>query len=211
MVDEVRRRVQQDTLEHRGRKGDPLFGTRRTLQIVCRTPHRQTSRPARRQAHPRRPHHEVSLAWQWHQKLRHIYQATPARGRELIHEVIASIPACPIPEISRLGCNPQAMEDRDPGPCRHLRRLQRPHRSHRRSYRNHPQNRSRLPQLHQLQTPMPTRRRRPPPLPDQTNEPCLNAKGRWWTSQTWWVPSRAGRLRSWEPSAGWSSSRMGSR
>jgi hypothetical protein len=33
MVDEVRRRVQQDTLGHRGRKGDPLYGIRRTLQI----------------------------------------------------------------------------------------------------------------------------------------------------------------------------------
>jgi hypothetical protein len=33
MVDEVRRRVQQDTLGHRGRKGDPLYAIRRTLQI----------------------------------------------------------------------------------------------------------------------------------------------------------------------------------
>ncbi|MEW1856874.1 transposase [Pseudarthrobacter oxydans] len=33
MVDEVRRRVQQDTLQHRGRKGDPLYSIRRTLQI----------------------------------------------------------------------------------------------------------------------------------------------------------------------------------
>ncbi|WP_306637160.1 MULTISPECIES: transposase [Micrococcaceae] len=33
MVDEVRRRVQQDTLGRRGRKGDPLYGIRRTLQI----------------------------------------------------------------------------------------------------------------------------------------------------------------------------------
>jgi transposase len=31
VVDEVRRRVQQDTLEHRGRKGDPLYGIRRLL------------------------------------------------------------------------------------------------------------------------------------------------------------------------------------
>lgn len=33
MVDEVRRRIQQETLGHRGRKGDPLYGIRRTLQI----------------------------------------------------------------------------------------------------------------------------------------------------------------------------------
>jgi hypothetical protein len=29
MVDEVRHRVQQDTLGHRGRKGDPLYGNQR--------------------------------------------------------------------------------------------------------------------------------------------------------------------------------------
>jgi transposase len=33
MVDGVRRRIQQDTLGHRDRKGDPLYGIRRTLQI----------------------------------------------------------------------------------------------------------------------------------------------------------------------------------
>lgn len=33
IVDEVRRRVQQDTRGHRGRKGDALYGTRTTLQI----------------------------------------------------------------------------------------------------------------------------------------------------------------------------------
>lgn len=31
VVDEVRRRVQQETLGHRGFKGDPLYGIRRTL------------------------------------------------------------------------------------------------------------------------------------------------------------------------------------
>ena len=79
MVDEVRRRVQQDTLGHRGRKGDPLYGIRRTLQIGAehpgtprperrsalrnppdpadrrRTPHRETGFPARREAHRRGP------------------------------------------------------------------------------------------------------------------------------------------------------------
>jgi CTP:molybdopterin cytidylyltransferase MocA len=31
MVDEVRRRVQHETLGHRGHKGDPLYGIRRLL------------------------------------------------------------------------------------------------------------------------------------------------------------------------------------
>lgn len=33
VVDEVRRRVQQDELGHRGHKGDPLYGIRRTLLV----------------------------------------------------------------------------------------------------------------------------------------------------------------------------------
>src|SRR5215213_9082349 len=33
-VNDVRRRVQQDTLGHRGRKGDPLYGIRRLLLMT---------------------------------------------------------------------------------------------------------------------------------------------------------------------------------
>jgi transposase len=103
MVDEVRRRVQQDTLGHRGRKGDPLFGIRRTLQVGAE--HLTDKQSARLDAKLTLgdPDHEVTLAWQCYQKLRHIYHASPARGRELVNEVIGSFPACPIPEVSRLG------------------------------------------------------------------------------------------------------------
>ncbi|MDT0196270.1 transposase, partial [Arthrobacter sp. AB6] len=31
------------------------------------------------------------------------YHARPERGRELVNEVIASFPSCPIPEMARLG------------------------------------------------------------------------------------------------------------
>ncbi|MBX6752524.1 MAG: transposase [Micromonosporaceae bacterium] len=34
VVDEVRRRVQQDTLHRRGHKGDPLYEVRRLLRLV---------------------------------------------------------------------------------------------------------------------------------------------------------------------------------
>jgi transposase len=43
------------------------------------------------------------LAWQSYQKLRNIYHARPDRGRELVNEIIASFPVCPIPEAARLG------------------------------------------------------------------------------------------------------------
>lgn len=103
MVDEVRRRVQQDTLGHRGRKGDPLYGIRRTLQIGAE--HLTDKQSARLDAKLTLgdPDHEVTLAWQCYQKLRNIYHARPERGRELVNEVISSFPSCPIPEVSRLG------------------------------------------------------------------------------------------------------------
>jgi hypothetical protein len=163
MVDEVRRRVQLDTLGHRGRKGDPLYGIRRTQQIGAE--HLTDRQAARLDAKltPRGPGHEVTLAWQCHQKLQAIYHARPERGRELVTEVIASFPSCPIPEVARLGPDAQTMEDRDPGLLRHPRRLQRTHRSDQRRHRNHPRNHPRLPHLHKLQTQIPTRRRPPSP------------------------------------------------
>lgn len=64
MVDDVRRRVQQDTLGHRGRKGDPLYGIRRTLQIGAE--HLSEKQSARLDAKLiiGDPDHEVTLAWQ---------------------------------------------------------------------------------------------------------------------------------------------------
>lgn len=103
VVDEVRRRVQQDTLGHRGRTGDPLYGIRRTLQIGAEhlTPRQITRLDAKLQAGD--PHHEVTLAWQCYQKLRAVYHARPEQGRRLVAEILGSFPTCPIPEIARLG------------------------------------------------------------------------------------------------------------
>jgi hypothetical protein len=56
------RRVQQDALGHRGRKGDPLYGIRRTLQIGAE--HLTDKQAARLDAKLRagEPGHEVTLA-----------------------------------------------------------------------------------------------------------------------------------------------------
>ncbi|MET4096679.1 transposase [Arthrobacter sp. UYCu712] len=103
MVDEVRRRIQQDTLGHLGRKGDPLYGIRRTLQIGAE--HLTDKQAGRLDAKLTAgdPGHEVTIAWQCYQRLRNIYHARPDRGRELVTEVIASFPTCPIPEVARPG------------------------------------------------------------------------------------------------------------
>jgi hypothetical protein len=128
---------------------DRLYGIRRTLQVGAE--HLSEKQSARLDAKliAGDPDHEVTLAWLCYQKLRNIYHARSDRGRELVNEVIASFPTCPIPE--------------DP------RRLQRAHRGGQWRHRNHPQHRPRLPELRELQTQMPTRRRRPPALPDQTD------------------------------------------
>lgn len=103
VVDEVRRRVQQDTLGHRGRKGDPLYGIRRTLQIGAEHLTEKQIQRLNAKLEAGDPHHEVTLAWHCYQKLRAVYHARPEQGRRLVAEILDAFPSCPIPEIARLG------------------------------------------------------------------------------------------------------------
>jgi transposase len=103
-LDEVRRRVQVEIHGHRGHKDDPLYGIRNTLHAAAdRLSERQQQRLAQAiAADPR--HDEVHIAWQAVQKLRSVYhQDSPAAGRRIAEEIIATFPSCPIPEIARLG------------------------------------------------------------------------------------------------------------
>jgi transposase len=103
-VDEVRRRVQQDTLGHRGMKDDPLYKIRTILRsgsenLTLRQQHRLAEAIAADQRHE-----EVHVAWQCAQRVRDVYHAAdPATGRALAEKILASFPSCPIPEIARLG------------------------------------------------------------------------------------------------------------
>ncbi len=103
-LDEVRRRVQQETLGHRGRAGDPLYGIRNILRCaVERLTERQHARLDRAVAADER-HDEVHIAWQAAQQLRSVFhQEDPRAGRRIAEHVLASFPSCPIPEIARLG------------------------------------------------------------------------------------------------------------
>ncbi len=102
-VDQVRRRVQQDTFGHRGRKGDPLFGIRRLL----------------RRGHDRHSEHswarmligldagdddqQVARAWIAAQDLRLIYQAkTRAQAERRLLAWFTAVAAHEIPEPMRL-------------------------------------------------------------------------------------------------------------
>jgi len=103
-VDDVRRRVQQDTLGHRGRSGDPLYGIRTTLRAgVENLTDKQQARLTRAfQAHEQ--HVEVEVAWQVAQDVRALFHAdTPAKGRAAAQRLLKILPTCPIPEVKRLG------------------------------------------------------------------------------------------------------------
>ena len=103
-LDEVRRRVQQETLGRRGLKNDPLYRIRRTLMTGLE--HLTDKQRARLDRHlpTGDPNGEVHLAWQVYQQLRAIYHASsPETGRQLAQTVIDTLHTCPIAEIARLG------------------------------------------------------------------------------------------------------------
>ncbi len=104
VVDEVRRRVQQDTLGRRGHKDDPLYKIRGLLRRGRE--HLSEKQVAKLNSClvAGDPGWEVTLAWHAYQQLRSMYQAdTPATGRTIAEQVIGTFHQCPIPEVTRLG------------------------------------------------------------------------------------------------------------
>ena len=107
-------------------------------------------------------HISVEVAYLLTQQVREVFhQATPAQGQRLAAHLIERLPACPIPEIARLGANTTQMEGRLRGLLRHRRSQQRANRSHQRNHQTGQTHRQRLPQPHQLPTPNAPHRRRP--------------------------------------------------
>ncbi|WP_234417434.1 ISL3 family transposase [Miniimonas sp. S16] len=103
-VDEVRRRVQQDTTGHRGRKGDPLYGIQRLLRAGAEN---LTDKQLNRLAaaiEANDAHQEVYIAWRCAQDLRAAYRTRDTtHGRALAEQTLTTFHTCPIPEIARLG------------------------------------------------------------------------------------------------------------
>lgn len=104
VVDEVRRRVQQATLGHRGRKGDPLQGIATILRAGAENlTDKQYARLATTIEADQR-HVEVYVAWRCAQDLRAAYKtADTAQGRRRAEKILDSFHTCPIPEVARLG------------------------------------------------------------------------------------------------------------
>jgi len=103
VVDEVRRRVQQDTLGHRGHKHDPLYQIRGLLRHGVEHLSERQQAKLTRCLEAGDPDGEVNLAWQCYQQLRSIYHSSADQGRLTAEKIIAGFPTCPIPEVARLG------------------------------------------------------------------------------------------------------------
>lgn len=103
-MDEVRRRVQQDTLGHRGHAGDPLYRIRNILRAGA---HHLTDKQWDRLTDCLQrgdPDGEVLIAWQCYQQVRTAYATTDlAAGKKTAEKIVATLPSCPIPEVARLG------------------------------------------------------------------------------------------------------------
>lgn len=103
-MDEVRRRVQQDTLGHRGHKNDPLYRIRNILRAAAdHLTERQWNRLSECLGRGD-PDSEVFLAWQCYQQVRAAYAAPDlAAGKKIAEQIVTIFASCPIPEIARLG------------------------------------------------------------------------------------------------------------
>ena len=78
-------------------------------------------RPSRQMRHT-----SVSTSPTFTGQVREVFhQATPTQGQRLAAHLIQRLPACPIPEIARLGANPTQVEGRTRRLLRHRRSQQR--------------------------------------------------------------------------------------
>jgi transposase len=104
VVDEVRRRVQQQTLDRRGHKGDPLYEARRVLRRRADRLNPRAAARVQAALTAGDPHGEVTAAWICAQDLARVYLATdPAEGHRRALDVIEALLTCPAPEAQRLG------------------------------------------------------------------------------------------------------------
>ena len=102
VIDDVRRRVQQQTLGHRGRKRDPLYRVRKLLLKACENlDNRGWTRLAAAMADGD-PDGEVTAAWQLNQITRDLYRApTVQAARDALDLLYAWADSGQIPELRR--------------------------------------------------------------------------------------------------------------
>lgn len=103
VLDEVRRRVQQDTVGHRGHRDDPLYKIRGLLRHGAENLTDRQVAKLNACLEAGDPTYEVTVAWSAYQQLRSAYATKGTDGRRIAETVIASFPSCPIGEVARLG------------------------------------------------------------------------------------------------------------
>ena len=104
-LDEVRRRVQNQTLGHRGRKDDPLYRIRRLLTAVHERISDRGQTRLRGLLDAGDPHGEVRTAWHAKKTVRGIYEVdSPAVALRYTLQLADDLgdESCP-PEVNKLG------------------------------------------------------------------------------------------------------------
>jgi transposase len=104
-LDECRRRVQNDTLGHRGRKDDPLYRARRLLTKAHERLDDRGEQKLRGLLEAGDPHGEVRMAWHAKEVARSIYEISEAElAAEFVDQLGVDLQddSCP-PEVRSLG------------------------------------------------------------------------------------------------------------
>jgi transposase len=111
VVDQVRRRTQQATLGHRGRKRDPLYRIRKLLLTAAEQLTEQGRVRLRAGLSAGDPTGEVAAAWQGKELLRALYAADGAAGaRRALARFYRWADGVGVPELSRLSRTVRAWE-----------------------------------------------------------------------------------------------------
>ena len=103
-LDDVRRRVQQATLDHRGRKGDPLYRIRRVLVTGGERLSERGWERLQAGLVAGDPDDEVLEAWLAKEHVRDVYlSADPAEAKALLAKALAFCADSHVEEVRRLG------------------------------------------------------------------------------------------------------------
>jgi transposase len=111
VVDQVRRRVQQATLGHRGRKHDPLYRIRKLLHVAAEQLTERGRVRLRAGLAAGDPTGQVAAAWQGKELLRTVYAASnPADARAALDRFYRWSDGVRVAELSRLARTVRAWE-----------------------------------------------------------------------------------------------------
>ena len=102
VIDDVRRRVQNEQTGHRGRKGDPLYGVRKLLLKACEALDARGWDKLRTGLLRGDPDGEVTAAWQLQEITRDLYRAsTINQARHVLELLYAWASSGDVPEMRR--------------------------------------------------------------------------------------------------------------